>query len=586
METAPAAWYRRLRDVQEFVRARSDALLLRDAGAWIDDEYSERALRARRAEAVHRTEAVEEKRETEQPSASLPNSAFAIPGADEGKDARFWCLNALGMDLWESRDSLNPMSLDDPAVWGARVLLFVCLATDRDAESYLGEVTQLACLPWEDREGNFGRGWNTFDDLREGKSEWPAVIEQALDAVQRKLLSAWGRAEEAALKAMQPYEARLQAILEEYPHGWTDPDHPALEEFRRLAVEKHEANRAALAKHGFPISDDTIRTPADLADQIDHRVRVAERVRRINNNDTPERRTNDTQEILDWAVEIIVSEGFDVALALSGSPSERLAWIRRELRKARSAEGTAVLPLIPPARNNWQRLQIGVEMVVARVAKNTPESIVEARTIMNECASIFGGTWAKHVPAGACSPDTPRACTDLSVAFAAIRRALKADAPLTDTKSPIDSGQRIVDWIEAVIRPACQEQWEKVQSPATSATRPTQNPVPAIPSRPPDLDDDQAVVSESPARGNRFMRAAALERSTTEIVQPVPIVKAAEQINCDSDQLLDKLRRRHARINERAKPKVVELDDLLACVPEHKRDIRKWANTKYPVLEK
>ena len=158
-------WEATLRRVHRTVRESPDRF--REAGAWLDSEYSESAVRERQ----RRCEAEE--------STGHP-SAAQMPAVEPGKDTRFWRLNCVGLDWRAEPPDLSLRSLDEPRVWAERVLLYICLVTDRGAGEYAADLTELASLPWEKGTGSdLGRGWCDPDDIWGGLAPWAQLVRDA-----------------------------------------------------------------------------------------------------------------------------------------------------------------------------------------------------------------------------------------------------------------------------------------------------------------------------------------------------------------------------------------------------------------------
>ncbi|MCK6478047.1 MAG: hypothetical protein L6Q35_14595 [Phycisphaerales bacterium] len=83
-----------------------------------------------------------------------------------------------------------------------------------------------------------------------------------------------------------------------------------------------------------------------------------------------------------------------------------------------------------------------------------------------------------------------------------------------------------------------------------------------------------------PAEQNVLSSAARVATGRKVLNRPIPVCKAAEQIG--DQNLLRRLRKADAIIDELANPKTVELDDLCRCFPELKRGLEEWADKCFP----
>ena len=166
-------WQIMLRAAHDLAQASPNLMV--QAGMWIDSEYSESAVRDRKERA-------------NKGESGLPASAYRMAGTEAGRDSRFWRLNCLGEDLRADPPDLSLTAFDDPMIWAARALLFVCLTTDRDAGRYLTGITELAELDWtgDEAANGLGRAWHGFDDLREGRAPWSELVRESLELVGRQ----------------------------------------------------------------------------------------------------------------------------------------------------------------------------------------------------------------------------------------------------------------------------------------------------------------------------------------------------------------------------------------------------------------
>lgn len=64
--------------------------------------------------------------------------------------------------------------------------------------------------------------------------------------------------------------------------------------------------------------------------------------------------------------------------------------------------------------------------------------------------------------------------------------------------------------------------------------------------------------------------------------RPVVVARAAEQLDTRPSSVLRSLRRRKARVDEQAKPRTVELQDLLRAFPRHRKALLQWAESESP----
>ncbi len=158
-------WEATLRRVHDLVRSAPQRF--REAGEWLDTEYGEEAVRER----YRRSQAGE---------STGHFSASHTSCTEPGRDTRFWRLNCVGSDWRAEPPNLSMRSLDEPRVWAERVLLYICLVTDREAGEYAAALTELASLPWEKgADGDLGRGWCDPDDIWDGKEPWRDLVVRA-----------------------------------------------------------------------------------------------------------------------------------------------------------------------------------------------------------------------------------------------------------------------------------------------------------------------------------------------------------------------------------------------------------------------
>ena len=173
--SASRGWEATIRSVHELVRAAPERF--RDAGEWLDAEYGDDAVRERR-------------RQSQGGETTGHPSAAQMPGVEPGKDTRFWRLNCIGTDWRAEPPDLSMRSLEQPTVWAERVLLYICLVTDRAAGEYAADVTELASLPWEKGvENDLGRGWCDPDDIWDGLAPWDQLVMRAIEIAESEPVS-------------------------------------------------------------------------------------------------------------------------------------------------------------------------------------------------------------------------------------------------------------------------------------------------------------------------------------------------------------------------------------------------------------
>lgn len=130
---------------QALVKARE--ALIREAGKWIDTEYSKAAVVSRRKLVQ---DAIDSRPRSTPPS--LPPSAFKVPGSKSSKDTRLWRLSAVQIDVFEAMESRfdSWMSIRDPdrEFHAAIGLIVGLLSHDAKAGDYLKGITKLASLKW------------------------------------------------------------------------------------------------------------------------------------------------------------------------------------------------------------------------------------------------------------------------------------------------------------------------------------------------------------------------------------------------------------------------------------------------------
>ncbi|MCC7387332.1 MAG: hypothetical protein IT431_01045 [Phycisphaerales bacterium] len=207
-------WEATLRRVHELVRAAPERF--RAAGEWLDSEYGEEAVRER----YRRSQAGE---------STGHFSASHTSCTEPGRDTRFWRLNCVGSDWRAEPPNLSMRSLDEPRVWAERVLLYICLVTDRAAGKYAADLTELASLPWERGvDGDLGRGWCDQDDIWEGRQPWEDLVYRslALLAVDRPRMSTAEQGETAADSAGDEIAAEERVPEEEPRSKRRDPKNP------------------------------------------------------------------------------------------------------------------------------------------------------------------------------------------------------------------------------------------------------------------------------------------------------------------------------------------------------------------------
>ncbi len=158
-------------------RVRTSPSAFADAGRWLDAEYSEGAIR--------------ERYEQRDAGSGGRVSPYQIIPPEPGRDARLARLSSAMVDLRHEPPNLSSFAIDDPCVWAHRILLLVCLLTDRSASDYTADLTELGALPWCD-DGGMGRAMVAAtealerpeqSDLERGDEPWVTMVRDALRLV-------------------------------------------------------------------------------------------------------------------------------------------------------------------------------------------------------------------------------------------------------------------------------------------------------------------------------------------------------------------------------------------------------------------